>query len=71
MKTVKFIFDVLADLAKFAKKNEMFDLESAIFETQHVARNEIMQRKEDSNYRAVMDAVFPDIRELNTSDTTK
>lgn len=71
MKNVSFIFDVLADLAKFAGKNEMFELERAIWEAQHTARNEILRKKEDSNYRAVMDAVFPKSRESTLSDTSK
>ncbi len=71
MKNVSFIFNVLADLAKYAGKKEMVNLEKAIFEAQFVARNEITQRKMDSNYDAVMEAVFPNMRALTVSDSTK
>ncbi|WP_298861547.1 hypothetical protein [uncultured Sulfitobacter sp.] len=71
MKNAMFIFDALSDLAKFAGKNELPELERIICEAQHVALNEITQKDEKSNYRAVMDAVYPKSKDLNPSENTK
>jgi hypothetical protein len=68
---VSFIFNVLADLAKFARKKEMIELEKAIWEAHYTARTEIAQRRDGSNYKTVMEAVFPEYKELTLSDNSK
>ena len=71
MSNVSYIFHVLADLAKFAGKNEMHELEKAVFEAERTAQDEIRQRDIEASYQAVMDAVFPETRELRASQNSK
>lgn len=65
------ILEVLSDLAEYAKGNSFEELEAVVLKATIVARVEIIHAKDDSNYQAVMDVVFPDKTDHNEVPASK